>query len=88
LFAPTPNPFNPGTDIHFILNSPTEIDLSIFNITGKKVNTLVRSPLPAGEHQYQWNGTDDKGGSVSSGSYIVFLRSKNETRSQKIIFLK
>lgn len=88
LLAPTPNPFNPGTDIHFILATSTEIELSICDITGKKVNTLVRSLLPAGEHQYRWNGTDDRGGSVSSGIYIVFLRSPNETSSQKIVFLK
>ncbi|NOQ97639.1 MAG: T9SS type A sorting domain-containing protein [Calditrichae bacterium] len=88
LLAPAPNPFNPGTDIQFILAASTEIELSIFDITGKKVNTLVRGLLPAGKHQYRWNGTDDRGGSLSSGSYIVFLRSKDETRSQKIVFLK
>jgi len=88
LLEPTPNPFNPVTDIRFILAATTEIELSIFDITGKKVKTLVKNQLQAGEHHYRWSGKDDKGGSLSSGSYIVFLRSENETSAQKIVYLK
>lgn len=60
-----PNPFNPTTNIAFTLPSETQVNLSIYDITGRLVNTLVNQVLSAGSHQYQWNASN-----MSSGTYF------------------
>jgi hypothetical protein len=68
-----PNPFNPTTIINFIIPyqlSNSETQLTIFDIQGKVVTTLLNKTLPAGNYLTKWNGTNDQGESVSSGIYF------------------
>jgi hypothetical protein len=65
-----PNPFNPITNIIFSLKTDSKVSLSIYNIRGQKVRTLVNDNLHAGYHSVIWNGTDESGKSVSSGVYF------------------
>jgi flagellar hook assembly protein FlgD len=62
-----PNPFNNQTVIKFNLRRPAEISLTIYNILGQKVRTLVEERLNAGSQTFSWDGKDDKGNDLSSG---------------------
>ncbi|RMG94891.1 MAG: T9SS C-terminal target domain-containing protein [Chloroflexi bacterium] len=88
-----PNPFNPSTTIVFSLpyNSPTgqaRITLQIFDITGRKVRTLIDSDLPAGNHVVQWDGTNDAGQPVSSGLYFYRLNAGKFQQTRKMLLLR
>lgn len=69
-----PNPFNPSTTIKFYLPVPSQVSLEIFNVMGQRiVGTYRDAPIPAGTHEYVWNGTGDAGNAVSSGVYFYRL---------------
>jgi len=84
-----PNPFNNTTVISFSLNKQDKVRLDIYDITGRRVNTLIDSRiLPADYYLVEWNGLTDSGAGVSSGSYFVVLKSSNEITTHKILLLK
>ncbi len=84
-----PNPFNNTTVISFSLSKQSKVRLDIYDITGRRVNTLIDSRvLPADYYIVEWNGRNDSGTSVSSGSYFVALKSSNEITAHKILLLK
>jgi hypothetical protein len=84
-----PNPFNPVTTIAFAIPADaTEIDLSIYNVAGKRVATLVSGEMPPGRQSVVWDGRDDAGERVASGIYFVRLSSDADTRTRKIVMLK
>ncbi len=70
----SPNPFNPLTNIKFVVNKNNLVQLNVYNIRGEKVRTLIQDSLPANEYNVAWDGTDDAGKSVASGSYFARLR--------------
>lgn len=69
-----PNPFNPETMIRFRLDQPSPVRLQIFNVNGQLVRTLINNDLNAGEHHRRWNGRNQAGVPVSSGTYIFRLQ--------------
>ncbi|NIR50860.1 T9SS type A sorting domain-containing protein [candidate division KSB1 bacterium] len=69
-----PNPFNPTTEIKFGLPQPGEVTLSIFNIVGQKVRSLLNGPKTAGYHSVIWDGRNDFGNQVVSGVYVYRIR--------------
>jgi hypothetical protein len=79
-----PNPFNGSTVISFSLQQSDNIELSIFNVLGEKVNTLISGPMAAGTTRVIWNGTDDDGRVLASGIYLYRLK----TAGGKMIFNK
>jgi len=83
-----PNPFNPETQIRFILDSPARTDLSILNIKGELVKTLTHSELESGYHSYIWNGTDHSNRPVASGIYFYRLVAGSQTEIGKAVLLK
>lgn len=83
-----PNPFNPVTTIGFNLDSTTEVNLAIYDITGKLVKTLVTGEKAAGSHQVVWNGTNEAGRSVASGMYFSRLTAGSETQTKSMMLLK
>jgi len=88
LLANTPNPFNPSTSLRFFLPEAREIELTIYDAAGRRVRTLARGPWKAGEHTVQWNGRDDRGGSVASGVYLYRLRAGDFERTRRMTLLK
>ena len=83
-----PNPFNPTTTIEFDLPRAMTVDLSIYNVTGRRVATLVSGMLPVGTHQVEWDGHSQSGRSAASGVYYYRLSADSYTATRKMILLK
>ena len=83
-----PNPFNPKTEIRFDLPEATVVDISIYNLMGQKVKTLANKEVSPGYHVMQWDGTNDRGGMVSTGMYFYTLNTKKFHAMRKMLFLK
>ncbi len=86
-----PNPFNPVTTFSFSvpddLSSIQPVELTIHDIRGKRVRTLIDSPLHSGNHMIVWDGRDDRGEKVGSGIYIATLRTGETVLSRKVTVL-
>ncbi|NQV17955.1 MAG: SBBP repeat-containing protein [Armatimonadetes bacterium] len=83
-----PNPFNPTTTISFSIPAESHTEISIYNIKGQKIKTLISNQLSAGEHSVVWDGKDDYGNKVSSGVYLYKLKAGDFQRVRKMILLK
>ncbi len=83
-----PNPFNPSTTISFNLPNTGQVQLSIYNVLGQKVTTLVNGQYTAGTHEVTWNGTDDSGSPVGSGIYFYRITSSDFDQTKKMILMK
>jgi len=89
LFQNYPNPFNPSTTISFYMDKNEQFELSIYNLLGQKVksfNNLQITQSP--NQQIIWNGTDDSGNPVSSGTYFYKLTASDFTKTKKMILMK
>ena len=78
-----PNPFNPITTIRYDLPQESDVTLTIYDITGRMVQTLVNESQQAGMKQIIWNVAD-----VSSGVYIYRIQAGGFTQTRKMILLK
>jgi hypothetical protein len=83
-----PNPFNPNTNIQFNLPVESQASLKIFNVKGQLITTLFDGIAQAGSHTIEWNGTDSKNQTVSSGLYFYRLETKSRTIMNKMMLLK
>ena len=84
-----PNPFNPTTTIEFSIQNNSQIELSVFNIKGQKVKTLINNDVIKGSHSISWNGDDKLGKSVSSGIYYYKLKINGKIEAvKKCLLLK
>ncbi|MCI0452400.1 MAG: hypothetical protein L0Z51_08410 [Candidatus Latescibacteria bacterium] len=86
-----PNPFNPRTTISYDLplaDASQWVRLSIRDVGGRAVRTLVNEVQPGGSHTVVWEGRDDRGETVSSGVYIYMLDVNGERRTRKLVLLK
>ncbi|MDD3535219.1 MAG: carboxypeptidase regulatory-like domain-containing protein [Candidatus Cloacimonetes bacterium] len=83
-----PNPFNPETIIHYSVKEKSPVNISIYNLKGQLVNTLVNEERIAGKHSVRWNGRDSNGHYVSSGVYLYRMSAGNYTSSKKMILMK
>ena len=83
-----PNPFNPVTNITYGLPEDMMVMITIYDIKGRVVNTLVDSRQRAGHNSIVWTGTNDFGAPVSTGLYLYRIQSGNFSQTKKMIFLK
>jgi hypothetical protein len=83
-----PNPFNPTTSISFTLPNKARVDLSVYNLQGQLVKTLVSEALDAGIKEVVWNGTDARGDPVASGVYFYRLKAGKKVLTRKMVHLK
>lgn len=70
----SPNPFNPATTVRFELQDPADVRLEAFDAAGRRVRRLVVASLRAGAHRVEWDGRDDAGTPVGSGTYLLRLQ--------------
>ena len=78
LFQNYPNPFNSSTVIWYYLPDvgyqPAEVEITVYNVLGKSVRALVKERQYPGEHRVAWDGKDDSGAEVASGTYFCKLK--------------
>ena len=84
-----PNPFNPATTIQYALPQATDVELTVYNVVGQAVRTLVAEHQSAGRYVVEWDATNDSGHSLSSGMYFYRLQAGGEFREvKKMLLLK
>ncbi len=83
-----PNPFNPVTEIRYYLPTTSRVQLTVYNLLGQKVRTLVQTSQQPGWHHVQWNGRNDLGQKVSSGVYIYKMTAGRYQAVRKMILMK
>jgi len=83
-----PNPFNPTTKFTYSLPEDVRVSITVYDIQGRAVKTLVDSEQSAGYKSIQWNATNSAGAPVSAGLYFYRIQSSNFSQTKKMIFLK
>jgi flagellar hook assembly protein FlgD len=83
-----PNPFNPSTELSFELTHEGAVSLEIFDLSGRRVRTLLDGIFSAGVHRAPWDGSDATGAPVASGVYLVRVRSGDSVDQQRLVLLK
>ena len=83
-----PNPFNPSTTLKFSLTRDSQVRLTVHDLKGRAVRTLVAGDRPAGDHSVVWDGRDDGGEAVGSGVYFVRVETRDGVDAQKISLIK
>ncbi len=83
-----PNPFNPETNIQFDIAENSVVKVSVYDLVGKKVATLLNKNLGIGSYNIKWRGLDDKGSSLPSGMYFYEMKTENFRSMKKLILVK
>ncbi len=83
-----PNPFNPETVIRYGVSERSPVTVEIYTVLGQKIRTLVNGVLEAGRYQASWDGRDDAGQSLTSGTFICRVTSVTGTASVKMLLLR
>jgi hypothetical protein len=82
-----PNPFNPETMIPYSLPQ-TEVRLEVYSLSGQNVRTLVNGIIPAGDHLVRWDGKDNTGRNVASGTYLARLLAGGGVKTVKMLLVR
>ena len=88
LYANYPNPFNPATIITYDLANFSSVELSVYDVRGRKIKSLFSGDQGAGQHKATWTGVDDYGLNVSAGVYIYKLEVSDKVFKRKMILMK
>jgi hypothetical protein len=83
-----PNPFNPTTEIHFSLDRNGEVQLSIYDISGRLVRTIAQRKMTPGAYVEYWDGRDRFGKDVSSGVYFYRLKAGGKVLTRKMVVVR
>jgi hypothetical protein len=90
LFQNYPNPFNPETRIRFYIPGAGSqvVRLSVYNMLGQEVRTLLSGPVEPGEHRVVWDGLDQQGRPLGSGVYLYRLQGKEFRLTRRMLLLR
>lgn len=88
LYQNYPNPFNPGTTIKYSLQIAGEVELTIYDLLGKRVKRLIDAKQSVGFHEIKWDGRNNSGSVVGAGIYIYRLKVENQAISKKMTLLR
>ena len=88
LYENYPNPFNPSTTIVFDVARDKNVRLQVFSLSGRLVRTLVDRRMSAGRHQIVWNGVDDEGLRMPSGTYFIRFEAGDVSQITRALLLK
>ena len=83
-----PNPFNAATEVGYSLNRSAHVRLRVHDLAGRLVRTLVDDRRPAGAHVAFWDGRDDQGRALASGTYVYRLETGTTSRVRRMVLLK
>ncbi len=88
LHGAAPNPFNPSTTIKYDLPQAVDVTLVIFDMLGRRVRTLVDQHQPAGRYAITWNGRNEQGQVVTSGTFLYQLRAGNFVQTRRMALVR
>ncbi|MCL2063253.1 MAG: T9SS type A sorting domain-containing protein [Candidatus Cloacimonetes bacterium] len=88
LLGNDPNPFNPSTTIFFNVNKEQIVNISIFNIRGRIVRTLVNTNLIEGSYSVEWDGKNDSDRILSSGVYFYRMNADNFSETRRMVLMR
>ena len=83
-----PNPFNPVTTLRYDLPEDALVNISIYDVMGRSIRSLVNSRQTAGYRSIQWNATNNQGEPVSAGVYLYSIEAGGFRQTKKMILLK
>lgn len=83
-----PNPTRGASTVSFALDEMMPVQLSVFDVMGRKVATLVDAPMNAGQHEARWNGRSEDGRSVASGVYLLRLEAGDRVATRRLTVVK
>jgi hypothetical protein len=85
---PYPNPFNPRVTLEYYLPVSNQVEVNVFDILGKRVNTLIDSRHSAGWHRLTWDATGESGNNLASGIYFMQVKSVDYLQMKKVVLLR
>lgn len=88
LDAGAPNPFHSATDLRYTLPSRERVELTIFDVAGRQVRSLISESRDAGEHRVRWDGNDDLGRPAASGNYFARMTVGNWNATRSLVLLR
>ena len=83
-----PNPFNPITSLRYDLPNDGLVNITIYDMMGRIVKTLVNGSQTAGYKSIQWNATNDRNEPVSAGLYLYTIQTGEFRQTKKMVLLK
>ena len=88
-----PNPFNPSTTLQFSVPvrngfQAETVSLVVFDNLGRRIRVLFEGAVAPGTYRVQWDGTNDAGEAVASGTYYVLYRGRYDQKTQRVVFMK
>lgn len=88
LHAAVPNPFNPVTTIGYTLEKDGYVEISVYDVKGRHIKTLLSGPGTQGYHEVDWRGKNGSGQPVASGVYFYRMRTKEAIETRKMVLLR
>jgi uncharacterized membrane-anchored protein len=83
-----PNPFNPETHIYYALNTPENVRVQIFNVTGQLIRTFDMGYQPVGSYSVRWDGRNESGDQTASGVYLYRIQAGTHAVTNRMVLLK
>ncbi len=84
----TPNPFNPATTILFSTGAASHVRLTVYDLGGRHVASLIDATMDAGEHTAVWHGQNDEGATVASGTYVYRVEAAGQVKTRTMSLLR
>jgi flagellar hook assembly protein FlgD len=88
LYANYPNPFISATNIQYQIPVMCDVLITVYNLSGQKIKTLVDEKQLTGRHVTHWDATDQQGKIISPGVYLLTMKTKDFTKSIILSFIK
>ena len=83
-----PNPFNPSAIITFSIPEESNVNLTIYDLLGKEIRVLVNTKNNRGTFKVSWDGTNNIGQKVASGTYLYRIKAGDFSQTKKIVLMK
>ena len=83
-----PNPFNPVTEVAYSLPAPGYCTVEVFDLAGRSVRRLFAGDQVAGSHRAQWDGRDDRGVQLASGTYLIRVEQGSRSSATKAVLVE
>ena len=83
-----PNPFSSHVTVPFTIAETGQVNITVFDLSGRQVRTIMSEEFAAGAHTVSWEGTDDSGSSVTSGVYFVRIWSQGSMVTSKVVLTR